>query len=95
MNQSDIFRVFMNYIWGDANTAEYNRYHDANEVAKALGAVIVNGKPYTSHATGEVDTWHVWSFPDKSQVEILADGGGIDDSPGPMGVYDDYSKVTA
>lgn len=89
MNQSEIFRVFMNHIWNEANTRDYFTYGNANEVAKAMGANIINGIPYSRQdGTNDVDTWHVWLFPDKSQCEVLEDGSGVDDPPEPTCVYD-------
>lgn len=89
MNQSEIFRTFMNYTWGEASTAEYVRFSNANIVAESMDAVIIDGRPYSKQdGTDAVDTWHVWMFPDKSQCEILENGGACDDPPEPTAVYD-------
>jgi hypothetical protein len=76
ITQAEIFYDFMRAVREGAikdenGNTKYNEYSDARSVVETMGAKVV----------ARVDDWNDWLFPDRSTVEILNDGSGVNKAP--------------
>ncbi len=70
MTQAEIFRQFMKDVWESEEEEAYDKFHNANEVARTMGGTVTGN--------GCDESWNAYLFPDGSTAEAMKDGSGTD-----------------
>jgi len=71
----DEFSSFMSFVWDEADSADYRKWHDAKEVLRAIGARRTGGS--TTKKGENPKTWEWWMLPGGTKIKVLGDGSGI------------------